>query len=165
MTSKDSEKPTVVHDPEPIDFFTKESLGMNNQVYETKFACMFPSTSISLWPLTRSLSALGRWAVVKTFWKALLFCMILNWAALNDGVSVVLCYFSLSANNPLQFQQQIPGNVIPMQAFINTMADTTINGKPAVSARVVSYWQGFAEMSKTLGMFTGGYFADRLGRK
>ncbi|KAJ4073126.1 hypothetical protein NW756_014345 [Fusarium oxysporum] len=130
MTSKDSEKPTVVHDPEPIDFFTKESLGMNNQVYETKFA------------------SLGRWAVVKTFWKALLFCMILNWAALNDG-----------------FQQQIPGNVIPMQAFINTMADTTINGKPAVSARVVSYWQGFAEMSKTLGMFTGGYFADRLGRK
>ncbi|KNB14800.1 hypothetical protein FOXG_21209 [Fusarium oxysporum f. sp. lycopersici 4287] len=129
MTSKDSEKPTVVHDPEPIDFFTKESLGMNNQVYETKFA------------------SLGRWAVVKTFWKALLFCMILNWAALNDG-----------------FQQQIPGNVIPMQAFINTMADTTINGKPAVSARVVSYWQGFAEMSKTLGMFTGGYFADRLGR-
>ncbi|KAF5585244.1 maltose permease [Fusarium pseudocircinatum] len=130
MTSKDSEKPTVVHDPEPIDLFTKESLGMDNQVYETKFA------------------SLGRWAVVKTFWKALLFCMILNWAALNDG-----------------FQQQIPGNVIPMQAFINTMSDTTINGKPAVSARVVSYWQGFAEMSKTLGMFTGGYFADRFGRK
>lgn len=76
-----------------------------------------------------------------------------------------LLLLSLSANNPLQFQQQIPGNVIPMQAFINTMADTTINGKPAVSARVVSYWQGFAEMSKTLGMFTGGYFADRLGRK
>ncbi|KAH7259409.1 major facilitator superfamily domain-containing protein [Fusarium redolens] len=130
MTSKSSEKPTVVHDPEPIDVFTKESLGIDIQVYETKFA------------------SLGRWAVVKTFWKALLFCMILNWAALNDG-----------------FQQQIPGNVIPMQAFINTMADTTINGKPAVSARVVSYWQGFAEMSKTLGMFTGGYFADKFGRK
>jgi SP family general alpha glucoside:H+ symporter-like MFS transporter len=52
-----------------------------------------------------------------------------------------------------------------MQAFINQMADTTIDGAPAVSAQVVSYWQGFAEMSKTLGMFTGGWFANRFGRK
>jgi hypothetical protein len=52
-----------------------------------------------------------------------------------------------------------------MQAFINQMADTTIDGAPAISAKVVSYWQGFAEMSKTLGMFTGGYFANRFGRK
>ncbi|WVW84371.1 hypothetical protein I302_106405 [Kwoniella bestiolae CBS 10118] len=93
-------------------------------------------------------AALGRWAVVKVFWKAMLYCMVLNWAALNDG-----------------FQQQIPGNVIPMQAFINVMADTVIDGKPAVSAKVVSYWQGFAEMSKTLGMFTGGWFANKFGRK
>jgi MFS transporter, SP family, general alpha glucoside:H+ symporter len=52
-----------------------------------------------------------------------------------------------------------------MQAFINQMANTTVDGKPAISAAVVSYWQGFAEMSKTLGMFTGGYFANRFGRK
>ncbi|KAI4726723.1 MFS general substrate transporter [Aureobasidium sp. EXF-10728] len=93
-------------------------------------------------------AGLGRWVTVKTFWKAMLFCMVLNWAALNDG-----------------FQQQVPGNVIPMQAFINQMHDTTIDGKPAVSARTVSYWQGFAEMSKTVGMFAGGWFADRFGRK
>jgi SP family general alpha glucoside:H+ symporter-like MFS transporter len=65
----------------------------------------------------------------------------------------------------IQFQQQVPGNVIPMQAFINQMHDTMIDGKPAVSAKVVSYWQGFAEMSKTVGMFAGGWFADRFGRK
>jgi hypothetical protein len=64
-----------------------------------------------------------------------------------------------------QFQQQIPGNIIPLPAFIRTMADTVIDGEPAISAKVVSYWQGFAEMSKTLGMFTGGTFADRFGRK
>ena len=52
-----------------------------------------------------------------------------------------------------------------MQAFINVMHDTTIDGKPAVSAKVVSYWQGFAEMSKIVGMFAGGWFADRFGRK
>ncbi|KAI5267423.1 MFS general substrate transporter [Aureobasidium subglaciale] len=93
-------------------------------------------------------AGLGRWLTVKTFWKAMLFCMVLNWAALNDG-----------------FQQQVPGNVIPMQAFINQMYDTKIDGQPAVSAKVVSYWQGFAEMSKTVGMFAGGWFADRFGRK
>lgn len=32
-------------------------------------------------------TGLGRWTVAKVFWKAMLFCMILNWAALNDGVS------------------------------------------------------------------------------
>lgn len=52
-----------------------------------------------------------------------------------------------------------------MQAFINQMHDTTLDGKPLVSAKVVSYWQGFAEMSKTVGMFAGGWFADRFGRK
>lgn len=64
-----------------------------------------------------------------------------------------------------QFQQQVPGNIIPMQAFIITMADTTIDGAPAVSAKVVSLWQGIAEMSKTLGMFSGGPIANRFGRK
>jgi hypothetical protein len=44
-----------------------------------------------------------------------------------------------------------------MAAFITTMANTVIDGQPAISATVVSYWQGFGEMSKTLGMFTGGY--------
>ena len=45
------------------------------------------------------------------------------------------------------------------------MADTVVDGVPAVSARTVSFWQGFAEMSKMVGMFAGGYFADKFGRK
>lgn len=35
--------------------------------------------------------ALGRWEVVRVFWKAMIFCMVLNWAALNDGVSRQQC--------------------------------------------------------------------------
>jgi hypothetical protein len=64
-----------------------------------------------------------------------------------------------------QFQQQVPGNIIPMQAFVNQFADTMVDGKPAVGAKVISFWQGFAEMTKTLGMFAGGPIADRIGRK
>ncbi|KAK9319797.1 general substrate transporter [Lipomyces orientalis] len=129
MGHKDSNQTKVEHDAAVSHL---ENIGNvdGGEVLETKYA------------------NLGRLAVVKTFWKAMIFCMILNWAALNDG-----------------FQQQIPGNVIPMQAFIKQMADTTIDGAPAISAKIVSYWQGFAEMSKTLGMFTGGFFANRFGRK
>jgi hypothetical protein len=39
-----------------------------------------------------------------------------------------------------------------MKAFVKQMANTVIDGEPAVSATVISYWQGFAEMSKTVGM-------------
>ncbi|CAK1367616.1 uncharacterized protein RHO25_013134 [Cercospora beticola] len=99
-------------------------------------------------PLETKFTSLGRWQAAKVFWKAMLFCMILNWAALNDG-----------------FQQQVPGNIIPLPAFVNQMADTVIDGEPAVSGRIVSFWQGFAEMSKMAGMFAGGYFADKFGRK
>ncbi|KAJ2983001.1 hypothetical protein NQ176_g1015 [Zarea fungicola] len=93
-------------------------------------------------------AALGRWATVKVFWKAMLFCMILNWAALDDG-----------------FQQQIPGNVMPMPAFVKQMANTVIDGEPAISAQVISYFQGFAEMSKMFGYGLGGLLSDFFGRK
>ncbi|KAI5360129.1 Putative major facilitator, sugar transporter, major facilitator superfamily [Septoria linicola] len=99
-------------------------------------------------PLETKFASLGRWEAARVFWKAMLFCMILNWAALNDG-----------------FQQQVPGNIIPLPAFVRQMADTMVDGEPAVSARTVSFWQGFAEMSKMVGMFTAGYFADKFGRK
>ncbi|ATY58282.1 MFS alpha-glucoside transporter [Cordyceps militaris] len=93
-------------------------------------------------------AALGRWATVNVFWKAMLFCMILNWAALDDG-----------------FQQQIPGNVMPMPAFVKQMANTVIDGEPAISAQVISYFQGFAEMSRMFGYALGGILADICGRK
>jgi len=52
-----------------------------------------------------------------------------------------------------------------MEPFVRQMADITLDGAPAISAKVISYWQGFAEISKTLGMFTGALAMDRLGRK
>ena len=48
-------------------------------------------------PLTQLIAAMGRWTAARTFWKAMVFCAILNLAAFNDG-----------------FQQQVPGNIIPM---------------------------------------------------
>jgi hypothetical protein len=45
------------------------------------------------------------------------------------------------------------------------MADTTINGEPAISAQVISFFQGFAEISKTIGMFLGGPMMNYIGRK
>jgi hypothetical protein len=32
-------------------------------------------------------TGLGRLQIAKVFWKAMVYCLILNWAALNDGVS------------------------------------------------------------------------------
>ena len=76
----------------------------------------------------------------------------------------IQCHFT-SDTAPLQFQQQVPGNIIPLPAFVKQMANTVIDGEPAVSARVVSFWQGFAEMAKMTGMFMSYFFADRIGRK
>jgi SP family general alpha glucoside:H+ symporter-like MFS transporter len=64
-----------------------------------------------------------------------------------------------------QFQQQVPGNILPLPAFIRQFADTTINGEPAISATTISFFQGFAEISKTIGMFAGGTLMDKIGRK
>jgi hypothetical protein len=64
-----------------------------------------------------------------------------------------------------QFQQQMPGNVLPMQPFIDTMHDTVINGVPTISSQVVSFWQGFGEMAKMAGQASGVLFSDRIGRK
>ena len=66
---------------------------------------------------------------------------------------------------PIQFQGQVPANNIPLPAFVRQMANTTIGGQPAVGAKVISFWQGFAEMSKTIGMFAGGALMNRCGRK
>ncbi|WRT69060.1 uncharacterized protein IL334_006043 [Kwoniella shivajii] len=93
-------------------------------------------------------STLNRVQSVRAFWKAILFCTILLWSALNDG-----------------FQQQVPGNILSLPAFVAQLGDTVVNGQRSESAKVVSYWQGFAEMSKTLGMFAGGTLMDRFGRK
>lgn len=41
----------------------------------------------------------------------------------------------------MQFQQQVPGNIIPLPAFVRQMADTIVDGEPAISARTVSFWQ------------------------
>jgi len=62
---------------------------------------------------------------------------------------LMACYLLIH----LQFQQQVPGNILPLPAFVRQMADTTIDGEPAISARTISFFQGFAEISKTIGMF------------
>ncbi|KAL1858280.1 hypothetical protein VTK73DRAFT_7864 [Phialemonium thermophilum] len=93
-------------------------------------------------------ASLGRKATMKTFWRCMIFCMIANWAALNDG-----------------FQQQLPGNVIPMPAFVKTMADTVVDGEPTISARVISFWGGFGTIAQLVGQAVGGPMSDRLGRR
>lgn len=54
---------------------------------ETKFACMSLQFIEPLQPTDTPRVALGRWQAARLFWKCMVFCMILNWAALNDGVS------------------------------------------------------------------------------
>ncbi|RSH93493.1 hypothetical protein EHS25_007849 [Saitozyma podzolica] len=93
-------------------------------------------------------AALNRKQTIKTFWKCIIFCMIANWAALNDG-----------------FQQQLPGNVIPLPGFVATMADTVVDGVPTISAKVLSFWGGFGTIAQLCGQAMGGPLSDRIGRK
>lgn len=77
---------------------------------------------------------------------------------------VALCLRCAHADG--QFQQQIPGGILPLQAFLNEMGNTVAaDGQPALTATAVSVIQGVAEIGKTTGLFIGGYFADKFGRK
>lgn len=77
----------------------EEAANSNQEVLETKYACKPLKTPANHAAFVdqRVFIALGRWTAAKTFWKAMVFCAILNLAAFNDG-----------------FQQQVPGNIIPM---------------------------------------------------
>ena len=52
-----------------------------------------------------------------------------------------------------------------MDPFVKQMADTVIDGEPALSAKVVSFFQGFGEIARMTGYLAGGFVSDRLGRK
>ncbi|WVW79024.1 hypothetical protein I302_100987 [Kwoniella bestiolae CBS 10118] len=99
-------------------------------------------------PLETKYADLSRPQIFRQFWKAILFCVIACWAGLNDG-----------------FQGQLPGNILPLQAFVKTMADTTINGQPAISGLTVSFLGGFPAMAQIFGQFSGGFISNTIGRK
>jgi MFS family permease len=52
-----------------------------------------------------------------------------------------------------------------MAPFVQTMHDITVDGAPALSSKVISFWQGFGETAKMIGQVLGGWLADRFGRK
>jgi hypothetical protein len=60
----------------------------HGEVLETRYAGKYLSSRLMEGAVADHFQGLGRWLTVKTFWKAMLFCMVLNWAALNDGVSI-----------------------------------------------------------------------------
>ena len=65
----------------------------------------------------------------------------------------------------MQFQGQLPGNVLPLPAFVQTMANTEINGRPAIAGLTVSFLSGFPAMAQIFGQFIGGPLSNRIGRK
>lgn len=68
---------------------------VDGEVLETKYAGQW--FRFAYVHLLTQYAALGRWEVVRVFWKAMLFCMILNWAALNNGVRTPLpCWRAIS---------------------------------------------------------------------
>ena len=52
-----------------------------------------------------------------------------------------------------------------MDPFVKQMANTSVDGEPAISSQVISYLQGFAETAKMAGYGIGGILSDRFGRK
>lgn len=45
------------------------------------------------------------------------------------------------------------------------MADTTIDGRPAIAGLTVSFLSGFPAMAQIFGQFLGGPLSNRIGRK
>ena len=64
-----------------------------------------------------------------------------------------------------QFQGQLPGNVLPLPGFVQTMANTEIRGEPAIKGITVSFLSGFPAMAQIFGQFLGGPLSNRIGRK
>jgi len=64
------------------DKATHDEIAGQDVFLETKYACELNAVS----NLT---VAYGRIQVARVFWKCMLACAVLNWAALNDGVGQV----------------------------------------------------------------------------
>ncbi|KAK1927060.1 hypothetical protein DB88DRAFT_514651 [Papiliotrema laurentii] len=103
-------------------------------------------------PLETKFADLTRPQILRYFWKAILFCIIACWGGLNDGAS-------------LSFQGQLPGTILPLPAFVATMANTQIDGKPALKGITVSFLGGFPALAQIFGQFSGGPLSNRIGRK
>ncbi|KAE8538162.1 hypothetical protein D1P53_005500 [Cryptococcus gattii VGV] len=107
-----------------------------------------PEAGTSQVPLETKFANLTRIEIFRYFWRAILFCVIGCWGGLNDG-----------------FQGQLPGNILPLPAFVKNMADTTINGAPAISGTTVSFLGGFPAMVQIFGQLSGGPISNHIGRK
>jgi hypothetical protein len=71
----------------------------------------------------------------------------------------------MTVPDPALTGDQLPGNMLPLPAFVKTMADTTINGQPAISGRTVSFLGGFPAMVQIIGQLSGGPISNAIGRK
>ncbi|CAK7201598.1 hypothetical protein SEUCBS139899_004306 [Sporothrix eucalyptigena] len=96
-----------------------------------------------------ALAIFTRYEAIKFFWWPVLLCMVSTVACMNDG-----------------FQNQIPGNLISNQGFINQFGTVYADdGSKALAPSWISTWGAMMPLGQVPGSLFAGWVNDKVGRR
>ncbi|KAK6909183.1 sugar transporter [Kwoniella mangroviensis CBS 8886] len=98
--------------------------------------------------LKSELDNLTRWETVKRFWKAIVICNMICFAAACDG-----------------YQINLNGNIIANPGFVNRVGEENAAGKIALTTHATATWGAVQSLGQLVGMWLLTPVSDRIGRK
>ncbi|WWC91994.1 uncharacterized protein L201_006948 [Kwoniella dendrophila CBS 6074] len=98
--------------------------------------------------LKSELDNLTRWETVKRFWKAIVICNMLCFAAACDG-----------------YQINLNGNIIANPGFVTRVGEKNAAGKIALTTHATATWGAVQSLGQLVGMWLLTPISDKIGRK
>ncbi|WVF67376.1 hypothetical protein IAT40_002131 [Kwoniella sp. CBS 6097] len=98
--------------------------------------------------LKSELDNLSRWETVKRFWKAIVICNMICFAAACDG-----------------YQINLNGNIIANPGFVARVGEPNAAGKIALTTHATATWGALQSFGQLIGMWLLTPVSDRIGRK